>query len=152
MKSIPIIDFQNFLTGDTAQKLAVATELTSAFRTHGFAYLKNYGISKESSEKIFAYSKKFFDSDLELKQSVKKSQFFTGYDEISKEKLGNARIADLKESYMVKQFDTPWPTVTKELVGFKQEILKFHNECKYLALKIIGAIALGKYFLKRFKT
>ena len=143
MLNIPIVDFQNFLIGNQAEKQAVADELTSAFRTHGFAYLKNYGISNESTRKIFDYSKNFFDSDLEVKESAKKNPlFFTGYDNVGKEKLSN-RPADLKESYMVKQFDTPWPTVTDDLVGFKEELLKFHEECRSLALKILGSIAIS---------
>ena len=141
MNQIPVIDFENFLTGDSDRKLAVAKELTTAVKTYGFAYLKNYGISKETINKMFDTSKNFFDCDLAVKKSVLKDHVtFCGYDEIEKEKLSEDRPPDLKESYMIKQNGTPWPN---DLVKFKKDMLDFHAECYLLAFKLVRGLALG---------
>lgn len=139
---IPVIDFQNFLTGDDTQKLTVAKQFTEACRTFGFAYLKNYGIKPAKVDHMFQNSKNFFDCDLEIKKSAPKDHVtFTGYDELETEKLSADRPGDLKESFMIKQVGTPWPK--SDMETFKKEMLEFHSECYSVADKFVKALLLG---------
>ncbi len=142
MEKIPIVDFENYLNG--TQKDQVSKELVEAFKTFGFVYLKNFGISNDRINEMFNTSRGFFDSDLETKLTAKKDHStFCGYDEIEKEKLSEDRPGDLKESFMIKQTGTPWPKL-KNPEQFKAESLEFHSQCFSIALNMVRAISLGK--------
>ena len=146
MNKIPIIDFMSYLNGDFDEKLKVSKEILAAIKTYGFVYLKNYGISKSVIENMFNLSKEFFKLPIDVKQLVKKSPVtFCGYDQIEVEKLSTERPGDLKESYMIKQDGTPWPTTdtNSNLINFKETILDFHKKCYELGFDIFRSIMLG---------
>jgi isopenicillin N synthase-like dioxygenase len=146
MKSeISIVDFEGYLNGDEATKTHVAKQLLAALKSCGFVYLENFGITPTEVEQMFAMSKKFFDSSFDLKQSVKKSHTsFCGYDKLEFEKLSKDRPADYKESYMIKQTETPWPQLSDSAdQQFKQTMLSFHKKCLNLSLSILHAILLS---------
>lgn len=52
--SFPIVSFQEFLTGSEVEKRAVAQKLYNAFHTYGWVYLKDFGISAEEIDEMFA--------------------------------------------------------------------------------------------------
>tara|TARA_R110002060_G_scaffold59808_7_gene69617 strand:- start:928 stop:1167 length:240 start_codon:yes stop_codon:yes gene_type:complete len=52
--SFPIVSFQNFISGSEAEKRAVAQELYNAFHTYGWIYLKDFGISADEIDEMFA--------------------------------------------------------------------------------------------------
>lgn len=68
-KTLPIIDFSPFLDEKTtaAAKQAVGVALVQAFHQFGFVYLKNFGVSSEDRDNMFAASKEFFDLSLDEK-------------------------------------------------------------------------------------
>ena len=53
--AFPIVSFQPFLTGSLEARAAVAKELYDAFHTYGWVYLKDFGISEEEIDEMFAY-------------------------------------------------------------------------------------------------
>lgn len=52
--SFPIISFQNFISGSETEKREVAQELYNAFHTFGWIYLKDFGISADEIDDMFA--------------------------------------------------------------------------------------------------
>ncbi len=138
MDHIPIVDLSN------NDKIELAKEFTNAVKSFGFVYLKNFGISNEKISSMFETSKKFFDFDLQVKKTaIKDHSTFCGYDGIESEKLSHDRPGDLKESFMVKQFGTPWP-VLNDLDSFKNQLLDFHSECSAVAFKLVKTLAMGE--------
>ncbi len=141
MNNIPIIDFGQYLNEEESKKLQVSKELLDAIQTYGFVYLKNFGISNDLIKKMFELSKAFFKLPDEIKQTAAKShETFCGWSKIEEEKLAADRPGDLKESFMIKQFGTPWPIT---LSDFKQTMLDFHAQCYSLAFNIFKSIMLG---------
>ena len=141
MDSIPIVDFNDFLNGTVEDRGRVSKELIEVVKKFGFVYLRNYGISKDLVEKLFILMKEFFDQSTEQKLAVKKShETFCGYDALLEEKLTNERPADLKESYMIKQNGTPWPS---DLPQFREFMQMFHMKCYSLAIEILRSFAIG---------
>ncbi len=138
---IPLVDFEFFLNGDFESRKLVSEKLVTNVKEYGFVYLKNFGITNECISEMFALSEKFFGKPIEYKRSVQKShETFCGYDGMEEEKLAVDRPGDLKESYMVKRFGTPWPN---DWDDFKEFILSFHTKCYQLALEILRAFAIG---------
>ena len=144
MNDIPVIDFNNFLNGDSQQQQKVSAELLEAIQKYGFVYLKNFGISNDQIENMFNLSKRFFESSIETKLTAKKNhETFCGYSQTEEEKLSNERPGDLKESFMIKQNGTPWPNAEPHLKDFKSTMLEFHESCFKLAHDIIKSLLLG---------
>ncbi|KAG2033044.1 thymine dioxygenase [Suillus americanus] len=55
---IPIVDFTPFLDGSAKQQ--AADQLLGSFKSSGFVYLTNFGISNEEVQEMFDWSKRFF--------------------------------------------------------------------------------------------
>ena len=51
--SLPIIDFSAFLHGESDVRRKTADEVVDAFKTYGFVYLVNHGISKDRIQTPF---------------------------------------------------------------------------------------------------
>jgi isopenicillin N synthase-like dioxygenase len=66
--TIPLIDFSKFTDPTTRNELG--KELVDAFHTCGFVYLKNHGIPKELSSKMFSLTKSFFELPLDKKMEL----------------------------------------------------------------------------------
>jgi isopenicillin N synthase-like dioxygenase len=138
---IPLVDFECFLNGDCESRKRVSEKLIAIVKEYGFVYLKNFGIPNECISEMFALSERFFGKPIEYKRFVQKShETFCGYDGLEEEKLAADRPGDLKESYMIKRYGTPWPSNWDE---FKELILSFHTKCYQLALEILRAFAIG---------
>ena len=139
--NLPILDFNGYLNGDSNDQKHVSYELIKAIRTYGFVYLKNFGISNDLIKKLFDFNKQFFDKPIEYKKLVSKSmKTFCGYDGLLEEKLTNSRPGDLKESFMMKQEGTPWPSDWND---FEEFMHLFHSKSHNLALTILRSFADG---------
>lgn len=56
MSTIPIVDFSAYSNTDCLHdKISAAQDIDNAFRSQGFVYLKNHGVSKERVEQCFAW-------------------------------------------------------------------------------------------------
>lgn len=51
--ALPIFDFSKFSKGEGEEKQKTAVEVVDAFKTFGFVYLVNHGISKERVGELF---------------------------------------------------------------------------------------------------
>lgn len=59
--AIPIVDFGAWPKGTPGERQRIATELTDACRSVGFAYVVNHGVPEEELAECFAWSKRLFD-------------------------------------------------------------------------------------------
>ena len=137
---IPIVDFDEFLKN--TNRLKVSKQVIDTVKKYGFVYLKNYGISKESVEKLFLYNKEFFDKPFEFKCSLKRSfsNSLCGYDGVSEEKSNIKRPADMKEAFIMTRNDSVWPQSWNDFKEFMQD---FHQKCYLLSLEILRSFAIG---------
>lgn len=53
MASIKVVDFTSFINGSDKQR--VADEMLSAFKSAGFVYLTNHGMSEDKIQKMFTW-------------------------------------------------------------------------------------------------
>ncbi|KKA17527.1 Uncharacterized protein T310_8533, partial [Rasamsonia emersonii CBS 393.64] len=160
--SIPIIDFEPFLTGSPSDKHAVAVAMTNAFKTSGFLYLKNHGIPPSVVSEVFASSARFFARPQAQKDSLAWTtpEANRGYVVYGREKVTQssdvASIAalrrtnpDLKESMEIGRDGVPglpnrWPDhLDDEGKAFKRVMQDFFARGQDLHVKVMRAIALG---------
>jgi hypothetical protein len=157
-----LIDFSNFLKGDTALKKTTALAILHAFQTSGFIYLSNYGISDPGVQSVFRYSASFFSRPQDQKDALAwySPEANRGYTGHGREKTTHltekedvealrAEVPDLKESLEIGRDDEEgmpnmWlPEGDVEGQEFKEVMLAFFDECKGLQRKVMRAIAVG---------
>ena len=68
--------------------------------------------------------------------------------DVSEVEKVRASVPDIKESFEIGREDEPghpnhWPTENGELVGFKDTMQDFFNQCKALHTEVMRAIAVG---------
>ncbi|KAK4455877.1 thymine dioxygenase [Podospora aff. communis PSN243] len=158
---IPLIDFSKFQQGSEAQKLETAQAILKGFQTTGFIYLKNIPITRETRAHAFETSAKLFKLSHEEKMACawttpeanrgysapgrEKVSLLTDADEVEKVR---AAAPDIKESFEIGREDEPghpnqWPAEKGDLVGFKDSMTDFFNQCKALHVEVMRAIAVG---------
>lgn len=161
--SIPLIDFNAFLTGDEETKQSTAEAILQGFRTAGFVYLRNHGIAKPTVAVTLAASAGFFARPQWQKDRLAWTtpEANRGYVAQGREKvtdlqdakeieaLRETEGADLKESLEIGREDEPehrncWPNgFDAEGVVFKERMLEFFAQCKELHMRVMRAIAVG---------
>ncbi|KAF2432360.1 thymine dioxygenase [Tothia fuscella] len=159
---IPLIDFSQFLHGDSTSKNKAASQILDGFQHAGFIYLKNHGISSSSVSAQFAQSAAFFSRPQSEKDALEwySARANRGYTAHGREKVTQLadkedvealRLAapDLKESLEIGRDDEEdcpnmWPSVEDEAGRvFKEKSLAFFEECKGLHMQVMRAIAVG---------
>ncbi|XP_067037881.1 uncharacterized protein [Acropora muricata] len=150
---IPIIDFgqvciepadNDCFSENNMQQLA--EELQKAFRTVGFAYIKNHGIPSEKIASIFELGDYFFQLDDDIKQKYARPASGSGHGWVAfeREKVSSDRPADRKEAFNITEpcnEQRLWPD--DKVPGFQSEMESFFKLCGDLSLKILNIMALG---------
>jgi isopenicillin N synthase-like dioxygenase len=81
--SLPIVDFSAWTSeGTPSERLAIARKLVKACHETGFVYIKNHGVSAQTLQEAFTWTKKFFDMPNGKKLEAEKpegSVAFRGY-------------------------------------------------------------------------
>jgi isopenicillin N synthase-like dioxygenase len=133
----PIVSFKPFLDGSEEEQRKVAQELYDAFHTFGWIYLKDFGVSEEEVEEMFAIvcpsyshnlytqidifqSKKYFDRPMETKMRdrLTDAAINQGYTPDGAE-TNSARQTDHKESYEHRRFNNDRCPTDEEMLGFR---------------------------------
>lgn len=52
----PIVDFQQFLKGNPAEKQTIGNQVLDAFTGYGFLYLANHGIPNTTLSTVFEHA------------------------------------------------------------------------------------------------
>ncbi|OIW33306.1 thymine dioxygenase [Coniochaeta ligniaria NRRL 30616] len=158
---IPLIDFSKFLHGDESQKQEIAKAILHGFQTAGFIYLSGLPITEETRTHVFGTSAKFFDQPLDDKMAIAWTtpEANRGYSAPGREKVSQladptevealrSSVPDIKESLEIGREGEPghpnhWPKEKDAMVGFKDTMLDFFEQCRALHVEVMRAIAVG---------
>ncbi|KAF2201010.1 Clavaminate synthase-like protein [Delitschia confertaspora ATCC 74209] len=158
---IPLIDFGQFLNGNSDSKKSTAEAILHGFQNAGFIYLKNHGIPPSTVSTVFDHSAKFFKRPQEQKDGLRwySPEANRGYVAQGREKVTDLEdhdaiealrksIPDLKESMEIGRDDEPgrpnmWPEGDEEAKEFRQQMMNFFDTCKGLHMQVMRAVALG---------
>jgi isopenicillin N synthase-like dioxygenase len=149
---IPVLDLDDFTTGDTNQKTKFVQQLGAAYNDIGFVAIKNHGLSDDLCNQLYAAVKAFFLGPDEIKQKYEIEGLFgqRGYTGKGKEHAKGRTTGDLKEFYHVGQEDIPeeladeypanvWP---KEIPQFRKLTLESYKTLEKAGISMLRAIAL----------
>ncbi|EED18558.1 oxidoreductase, 2OG-Fe(II) oxygenase family [Talaromyces stipitatus ATCC 10500] len=167
--TIPLINFSTFLNGDSKTKQTTASAILHAFRTSGFLYLSNAGISPSTVQTVFSKSAKFFNRPEEQKEALtwETPESNRGYVRFGREKVTQSadpeeilRLRtsnpDYKETMEigregVEGLPNKWPdSFDEEGKEFTRVMREFHDTCKKLHMQVMRAIALGMGYEETF--
>lgn len=146
---IPLIDFHQFLVGDTVAKKAIADQIASAFRETGCFYLKNHGIRANLIAQTFAQAKCFFALPLEDKKQVALTEkchrgyIPMGMSSILSEQFYFGREMNPEE---LDALDHPFHQSNQWLQSqpeFREVMLQFFTACHASTLKVLEALAIA---------
>jgi isopenicillin N synthase-like dioxygenase len=161
---IPLIDFSQFTHPDTTSaKATCAAALLDGFKSAGFVYLKNHGISNALVQKAFEHSAAFFARPQEQKDELAWSTPSSnrGYMRLGREKtttLTNHVEAsalrdgkpDMKETMdfgreNVEGLPNQWPEdkFDNEGKGFKRDLYELWTACKALHVEVMRCIGMA---------
>lgn len=103
MADIPIIDFENFATGDEAHRRKIAAQLDWAASEVGFMYVDNLGIDQTLLAEAFASSAAYFDQPRTEKERWTYIQDINhGYQGTGDQRLDPSVAPDLKEAFTMR--------------------------------------------------
>jgi isopenicillin N synthase-like dioxygenase len=103
--SIPVVDLQDFLSGDPEKKKMFVNELGKAYEDVGFVAVKNHGIPDHLIADLYKYVQQFFSmpSDEKRKYEVPGLAGQRGYTSFGKEHAKGSDAPDLKEFFQYGQ-------------------------------------------------
>jgi len=154
---ITIVDFAPFLDGSA--KKQVGDQLLASFKSAGFVYLTNFGLSEGEVQEMFDWQKRFFALPHETRMLAPHPDSGThhrGYSYPSQEKV--IQLSDsgdestlappsMKESFDCgSEHDKYMPNIWLPegiLPGFKEACLSFYWKCRKVELNLLRALALG---------
>lgn len=166
-----LIDFSKFLHGNPSQRKETADAILHGFQTAGFIYLSNLPITADTRKHVFDTSANFFhqlshDDKLALGWTSpeanrgysapgrEKVTQLTDINEVAKLKQGNP---DIKESFEIGRESDPafanqWPDEARlpNVAGFKDTMLRFHDQCKDIHIDVMRAIAVAMGLDERY--
>lgn len=103
--SIPVVDLNDFLSGDNKRKAAFVQALGKAYEDIGFVAVKNHGIPDDLIGNLYKYVQQFFSLPLEEKKKYEKPELAgqRGYTSFGKEHAKGSDAPDLKEFFQFGQ-------------------------------------------------
>lgn len=114
--SIPVVDLDDFLSGDPERKKAFVNSLGKAYEDVGFVAVKNHGIPDELIGDLYKYVQQFFSlpSDIKRDYEVPGLAGQRGYTSFGKEHAKGSDAPDLKEFFQFGQTVTDGDPVKSE--------------------------------------
>jgi len=102
---IPIVDLQDFISGDAPVKNAFVQKLGDAFETIGFVAVRNHALDPEHEKKLYEESKKFFSLPdyVKTKYEIEGLAGQRGYTSFGREHAKGRTEGDLKEFWHIGQ-------------------------------------------------
>lgn len=151
--SIPVVDLNDYLSGDPERVQAFVRAVGSALQEIGFFALTNHSVSTDLIRESYSETQKLFalPTEEKLKYEIPGLKGQRGYTSFGKEHAKNSKAPDLKEFWHVGQeLKAPhklaglypknvWPS---ELDNFETTTLQVFQSLEFAALKILEACAL----------
>ena len=151
--NIPLLDLNNYLNGDAAQRKQFSDEIGKAFNDTGFVTVTNHGLSKELIDDLYAQVKALFALRDEVKSSYEIPELAgqRGYTGKNKETAKGFKTPDMKEFWQIGQTvtdggvnkdDYPDNLVVKELPKFNEVTLEIYRKLENIGINLLRAIAV----------
>lgn len=98
--SIPVIDIAALVAGEPEAELRAAEQIGLAAHEVGFFYVRNHGVPQALIDAAFRVSRAFFESPLELKNTVPVSAKKRGYIEPYSAVMKGGKTRDFRETFL----------------------------------------------------
>lgn len=129
--SIPVVDLDDFLSGNPEKKRAFVQQLGKAYEDVGFVAVKNHGIPDELIGDLYKYVQQFFSMPIQKKKKYEVPGLAgqRGYTSFGKEHAKGSDAPDLKEFFQYGQIVNEDDPVKKEYPDNVQveDIKTFNN-------------------------
>ena len=136
MRTIPLVDLEQFTKGNAAEKEAFVKKLGEAYEDIGFVAVENHGIPESLIDNFYKNVKDFFSMDTEKKKKYEIVELAgqRGYTSFGREKAKQSEVADLKEFWQIGQYvegDDPVKDIypeNMEMILLKLTVLEVQPE------------------------
>ncbi|MCB9032428.1 MAG: isopenicillin N synthase family oxygenase [Chitinophagales bacterium] len=161
MSYIPVVDLEDYLSGDAERKQKFIQQFGKAYQEIGFAAVENHGIPQALIDNFYSVVEQFFALPTETKLSYEKVELAgqRGYTSFGREKAKQSEVADLKEFWQIGQYvegevmpeaDYPDNIVVDELPDFEKygkDLYKsFENTGRHLLRSIANFLELDENY------
>lgn len=152
MEKIPIVDFSGMLGDSLSEREAVAREVDRCAREVGFMYLRNFGIARESIEKMRETAQRFFHLSMEEKKRFAFDQSLNfGYHAMGTEALDPSKPKDQKETFTMRNLLAYQERGDLFPHDYYREVVSdFFTDCQRLADRLTSAFAMALDLPKDF--
>jgi isopenicillin N synthase-like dioxygenase len=151
--NIPLLDLNNYVNGDAAQRKQFSDEIGKAFNDTGFVTITNHGLSKELIDDLYTQVKALFALPDEVKSSYEIPELAgqRGYTGKNKETAKGFKTPDMKEFWQIGQTvtdggvskdDYPDNLVVKELPHFNEVTLEIYQKLESIGINLLRAISV----------
>lgn len=105
LTTIPIVDLNEFVNGDSDAKQKFVEELGRAFEETGFVSVKNHGVPQEVIDKFYLLTEQFFSQPTATKTKYEVPEYAgqRGYTSFGREHAKGSDAPDLKEFWQIGQ-------------------------------------------------
>ena len=153
MASIPVVDLNDFKSGDGNLKQLFVQQLGKAYEEVGFVAVKNHGVPDELIEDLYKYVQQFFSLPLEHKKDYELAGLAgqRGYTSFGKEHAKGSDAPDLKEFFQYGQIvpkshplkpEYPDNVSVDNISGFNETFYKSYRAFEESGKSLLQAIAL----------
>ena len=142
MNSIPVINLQDYLSGDSAKKKTFVQALGKAYEVYGFVAVEGHGISDDIIHRFYQLVQRFFALPVDIKKKYEKPELAgqRGYTSFGREKAKQSQVPDLKEFWQIGQY----------VEGEKLSALDYPDNLEVSELPQFNSV--GKELYKSFET
>ena len=151
--NIPLLDLNNYLNGDAAQRKQFSDEIGKAFNDTGFVTITNHGLTKDLIDDLYTQVKALFALPDEVKSSYEIPELAgqRGYTGKNKETAKGFKTPDMKEFWQIGQTvtdgdvskdDYPDNLIVKELPHFNEVTLETYRKLESIGTNLLRAIAV----------
>src|SRR6478672_11580449 len=130
MAAIPVVDLEDFTSGDPERKKMFVQQLGKAYEDVGFVAVKNHGITKELIDDLYKHVQEFFSLPLEQKRKYEIPELAgqRGYTSFGKEHAKGSDAPDLKEFFQYGQISDSKSTGNRYPANVKVELVAAFNK------------------------
>ncbi|KAF3050254.1 hypothetical protein E8E11_003890 [Didymella keratinophila] len=159
----PILDFSSFYKNDPEAKRKLVEDVRNCCLHNGFFQITGHNVPLELQNRIMDWNKRFFDLELEQKNTINKDTTNTwnrGYELMKSQILEEGTLPELKEGFYIGDEITKdhpyfvnkklnsgpnmWPSkeIVPDVDDFKSTALDYYGQVVDLAKDILKVLAL----------
>jgi len=151
--SIPVVDLDDFLSGDADRKAAFVEQLGKAYEEVGFVAVKNHGVPDALIGHLYEYVQQFFSlpSEHKGKYEIPGLAGQRGYTSFGREHAKGSDAPDLKEFFQYGQVvedrdviksEYPDNVSVEQVEGFNETLFSAYRNFEKSGRALLQAIAL----------